>query len=178
MEAALLLVATVWTYIAQLDLIALLKTFTPGLMLIGLALGAGMSLFSLAITIATKRLSNKFPALASFDEFVRTTLQPIFSEVTPLDIILIAAASGFCEEVFFRGVLQQQFGLIIASLIFGLFHYGRKYLIYTVWAALAGMLLGASMEWSHSLWVPILAHALNNLLSIGMVRYKIGYERQ
>ena len=175
LESALLLVATVWALIAQIDVLTFLKDLNMGTVAAGLFLGVCTSSLSFALTVLTNRLSQSLPSIPSFQQFIRDKLYPIFAEVTPLDILLIAVASGFCEEVFFRGVLQQQFGLLIASVIFGLFHFvGRKFLIYMIWAGAAGLVLGIGFEFSHSLWVPILAHFANNLLSITLVRYRIG----
>ena len=179
MEALLLLVATIWCWIAKIDLLPVLSLHNPAVLLVGVGVGLVMAAFSFALSALGKRFRHKFPFFASFEEFIQETLAPIFSEVNPLDILLIALASGFCEEVFFRGVLQNQFGLVIASIVFGLFHVTgqKKHLFYVVWAALAGAMLGSLLMIFNSLWVPIIAHIINNWLSITMIRYEIGYRR-
>jgi len=179
MEALLLLVATIWCWIAKIDLLPVLSLHNPAVLLVGVGVGLVMAAFSFALSALGKRFRHKFPFFASFEEFIQETLAPIFSEVNPLDILLIALASGFCEEVFFRGVLQSQFGLVIASIVFGLFHVTgqKKHLFYVVWAALAGAMLGSLLMIFNSLWVPIIAHIINNWLSITMIRYEIGYRR-
>jgi len=179
MEAALLLAATIWCYFAKIELKPLLSVSDPSIFLVGIGVGVLMALFSLFLSNMAKRFSKQLPFLASFEEFIQSTLQPIFAGVNPLDILLIALASGFCEEVFFRGVLQSQFGIVIASFVFGLFHFTghKKHLFYVVWAGLAGALLGGMMIMFNSLWVPICAHVINNFVSITMVRYQIGYKR-
>lgn len=179
MEALLLLVATIWCWIAKIDLLPVLSLHNPAVLLVGVGVGLVMAAFSFALSALGKRFRHKFPFFASFEEFIQETLAPIFSEVNPLDILLIALASGFCEEVFFRGVLQSQFGLVIASIVFGLFHVTgqKKHMFYVVWAALAGAMLGSLLMIFNSLWVPIIAHIINNWLSITMIRYEIGYRR-
>lgn len=179
MEALLLLVATVWCWIAKIDLLPILSLSNPGILLVGIGVGLAMAVFSLTLSVLGKRFRDKLPFFASFEEFIQETLAPIFSEVNPLDILLIAVASGFCEEVFFRGVLQSQFGLVIASIVFGLFHVTgqKKHMFYVIWAALAGAMLGGLLMIFNSLWVPIIAHVINNWLSITMIRYQIGYRR-
>lgn len=177
MEAALLLVATLWCWIAKIDLMPLLNLTNPAVLLVGIGMGVVMSGGSLVISLLASKFRERLPFLASFEDFVHQTLAPIFAKVNPLDILLISLASGFCEEIFFRGVLQTQFGMVIASLIFGMFHYaGRRYVFYVLWAALAGAALGLAMDLTHSIWVPICAHVVNNFLSITMVRYQIGYK--
>ena len=61
------------------------------------------------------------------------------------DLVLVSIFSGVGEEAFFRGAVLQEFGLVISSLLFGLAHIGpdRRYLVWTVWAVLAGFVFGA-----------------------------------
>lgn len=180
MESLLLLVATIWCWVAKIDLAPLLSFEDPAIILIGVGccLGLAMAVVSFCISVLGKKFQHVLPFFASFEDFIQTTLAPIFAEVNPIDILLIALASGFCEEVFFRGVLQTQFGLPIASIVFGLFHLtgNKKHMFYVVWAMLAGALLGWMLMIFNSLWVPICAHVINNFVSISMVRYQIGYK--
>ena len=89
-----------------------------------------------------------------------------------IGIIAIAIIPGFCEEYFFRGVLQKNLNLLLknahiaillSSLLFSAFHlqfYGffpRFFL---------GVFFGYLFYWSGSLIYPILAHTLNNFLSL------------
>ena len=83
-------------------------------------------------------------------------------------LVLLAVFSGIGEEAFFRGALQQEFGLVVASLVFGLVHVGpdRRYLVWTAWAVLAGFLFGALYEVSGGLLAPILAHSAHNAATL------------
>lgn len=89
-----------------------------------------------------------------------------------IGIIAIAIIPGFCEEYFFRGVLQKNLNLLLknahiaillSSLLFSAFHlqfYGffpRFFL---------GVFFGYLFYWSGSLIYPVIAHALNNFLSL------------
>lgn len=177
MEAGLLLAATVLAHFWKVDLLPLLKLEDPSLLLIGVLFGALMSGSSFLFSTLASKCRNIFPIVGAFEEFIKQTLIPLFSGVNLLDISLIAISSGFCEEVLFRGVVQTQWGLLIASVIFGLFHYaGNRFIFYVIWAACAGAALGVAMDYFHSLWVPIVAHMVNNFMSISMVRYRIGYK--
>jgi len=79
-------------------------------------------------------------------------------------LVLVSVFSGVGEEAFFRGALQQEFGLVVASLLFGLAHIGpdRRYLVWTAWAVGAGFVLGSLYEVSGGLLAPILAHCAHN----------------
>jgi CAAX protease family protein len=83
-------------------------------------------------------------------------------------LALVAVFSGVGEEAFFRGAIQQEFGLVIASLVFGLVHVGpdRRYLVWTVWAVLAGFLFGVLYEVTGGLLAPILAHSGHNAATL------------
>ena len=83
-------------------------------------------------------------------------------------LALVAVFSGVGEETFFRGAIQQEFGLVVASLVFGLVHVGpdRRYLVWTLWAILAGFLFGALYELTEGLLAPILAHSGHNAATL------------
>ena len=84
------------------------------------------------------------------------------------DLVLISIFSGIGEEAFFRGAVLQEFGLVISSLLFGLAHIGpdRRYLVWTMWAVLAGFVYGAIFEVSGGLLAPVVAHAGHNAVTL------------
>jgi len=84
------------------------------------------------------------------------------------DLVLVSIFSGVGEEAFFRGAVLQEFGLVISSVLFGLAHIGpdRRYLVWTVWAILAGFVFGTLFELSGGLLAPILAHAGHNAATL------------
>jgi uncharacterized protein len=83
-------------------------------------------------------------------------------------LVLVSIFSGVGEETFFRGAVQQEFGLVIASLVFGLAHVGpdRRYLVWTLWSVLVGFLLGVLYEVTGGLLAPILAHSTHNAATL------------
>jgi uncharacterized protein len=104
------------------------------------------------------------------------TLREISEELAPrlvdgaasTNLVLVAIFSGVGEEAFFRGALQQEFGLVVASLLFGLAHIGpdRRYLVWTAWAVLAGFVFGYLYETSGGLLAPIIAHSGHNAATL------------
>jgi|SRR5579863_448215 len=71
----------------------------------------------------------------------------------------ITAACG--EELFFRGFLQQSLGLIPASLLFMLAHFGKKDIrVVSLWSIFQALYLGLFFMWSKNLVVPMVAHGL------------------
>jgi len=71
----------------------------------------------------------------------------------------VTAACG--EELFFRGFLQQRFGIIPASLLFMLAHFGgKKIRVVSLWSVFQALYLGLFFAWSKNLLVPMIAHGL------------------
>jgi uncharacterized protein len=107
---------------------------------------------------------------------VLPTLREISEELAPrlvdgaasTSLVLVAIFSGVGEEAFFRGALQQEFGLVVASVLFGLAHIGpdRRYLVWTAWAVLAGFVFGFVYEVSGGLLAPVLAHSGHNAATL------------
>ncbi|HEY1838448.1 MAG TPA: type II CAAX endopeptidase family protein [Rhizomicrobium sp.] len=97
----------------------------------------------------------------------------------PFAIILMAAISGVCEELIFRGALfriaEEMFGTLVALLIsavfFGGAHLGNPHATLvssTAIAIEAGLLLGFAYTATRSLWLPIGLHAGWNLTEGGI----------
>lgn len=83
------------------------------------------------------------------------------------DMIFIAVLSGIGEEILFRGWLQTQFGIVVASVLFGLIHiWGKEGIGYGLYAIGMGFVLGYLFQYTGSLWAPTLAHAINNFLGL------------
>ncbi|SRR5579875_275354 len=168
-EAFLLSAATVWSWAGGIGLKPAL-VLEPRFFLLGSLLGLAIAACSLTLMWLGKSVG----VLSHLREIIITQIAPIFAELTWWDAVLVAAISGFCEEVLFRGVVQYQFHLWPTSVIFGLFHCpSTKHLSYGLWAFAAGAILGWSYIASHSLWVPIVAHATSNLISLLFLRYGV-----
>lgn len=104
---------------------------------------------------------------------LRRMLRPWARSTSVVAIVGVALASGIAEELFFRGWLQTQTNVVVASLLFGAAHlWGREALPYGAYATLMGFGLGGlfAVTGQH-LWAPALAHALNNLLGLLALRY-------
>jgi membrane protease YdiL (CAAX protease family) len=83
-------------------------------------------------------------------------------------IVLLALASGLGEELFFRGALQPRVGLVLASLVFGLFHLLPSWplALWSLFAAVAGLLLGLLFDGTGNLLAPVVAHVLVNAINL------------
>lgn len=92
-------------------------------------------------------------------------------------VIVTAAAVG--EEVLFRGGLQPSVGVVVAALLFGFSHGGwrREMWAYVLAAAISGAMFGVMYKLTGDLWVPVVAHALHNILSTAFMGKKIDISR-
>lgn len=109
-----------------------------------------------------ERLTKVLVAFASPGEFL-------------LGVFVIAVLAGITEEFFFRGLIQTELmravqnahvAIWISAIAFSAVHmqfYGF------VPRMLLGALFGYLYLWSGNLWVPILAHAVNNALALVLV---------
>jgi len=82
----------------------------------------------------------------------------------PSDALGLAILSGFAEELFFRGAVQGQWGLWIATLLFALLHTGpgKAFHLWTLFAAAAGLSFGLLVIHLGTLLAPMVAHMLVN----------------
>jgi membrane protease YdiL (CAAX protease family) len=121
--------------------------------LLGLAAGGGL--------IAVSRLWIRY---TDTGRVLADRLAEILGPLSGTSVVVLALASGLCEEAFFRGALQPRVGLAIASLLFGLAHLvpSRELAPWAGFAVLAGVLLGALFDYSGDLLAPTVAHVLVN----------------
>ena len=87
-------------------------------------------------------------------------------------ILVIAVVPAIGEELLFRGYLQQKLGnwlrnphtaILITAFLFSAIHFHFQGIIPRF---VLGVLLGYLFYWSNSLWLPILAHFVNNAQAV------------
>jgi membrane protease YdiL (CAAX protease family) len=153
----LVVAAAVWSGLRGMDLPVLGARPATGLLL-GLATAAGtlsLSLLAYHLIPVTRKLAEE--------------LAPTLVDGTNrAGLVLLAVFSGVGEEAFFRGAVQQEFGIVIASIVFGLAHVGpdRRFVLWTIWAVLAGVVFGLLFEATGALLAPVTAHAAHNAATL------------
>lgn len=130
-------------------------------LLIGVCLGLGITALSgIAYYLCP-------PYKKSANYYLEIVLKPL---VIP-DLIWLGLLPGLSEELLFRGVMLPALGydhiaVIMSSLCFGILHLsGTQQWAYVIWATIVGIILGYSALLSDNLLVPVVAHAVNNLVS-------------
>ena len=134
---------------------------------LGLGLGAGLLL--LAVWWVAERV---FPLAKELEARLASVLGPI----TVSEAIGLALLSGFAEELFFRGAVQGTLGWAGATILFGLLHSGpgRAFRLWTVFALLAGLVLGGVMAWRGNLLGPVVGHFLVNAVNLRRLASRAG----
>jgi membrane protease YdiL (CAAX protease family) len=168
-EAILLLVATAWAKLAE---IPVLGGFHGNFKVILYGLGAGTLMATAGFGLFA--LSKSLNAFTQLRDIVEKLLAPLVADLNLFDLLLLSCVTGFCEEVFFRGIIQAQFNIFVASLTFGFFHDPSfKHVSYCILAFLYGLALGGLLIYTGSLWAPICAHTMHNLISLCILRYRM-----
>lgn len=122
---------------------------------LGIGVAAGASL--IGVWRALGRLSARAREL-------ERELGRMLGPLEPAEVVGLALLSGFAEELFFRGAMQGSWGWLPATLIFAAIHSGpgRAYRLWTLFAAIAGLLLAGLMLWRGNLLAPVIAHVVVN----------------
>jgi len=166
-ESLLLLLAFTWAYFAQINPFHNIKTDFKDIIFAVLC-----SILLLTVNFLVINVFSKYVAIFKYLKEAYNEITPVAANVTFPGALIIAIFSGFAEEFLFRGILQIQFGIIIASIIFGMFHIGSKK---TVWYGIYAVLIGFYLGWLYyitgNLLVPIIVHCLNNFLALFYMRY-------
>ncbi len=167
-ETALILVAALLDRVLETRVGARLHPDLP-LVLLGMAVAAPPLVFLLWI------LRSAWRPLAELREVMDTTVLPLFRGATPAELVALAVAAGVGEELLFRGVLQPAVagwttpwvGVAIVAALFGAVHWVTR--VYALVAAVVGALFGAIVLVSGSVIPAIVAHALYDMVALGVL---------
>jgi len=163
-EAVLAAIALVWIRWRALP-VAL------GPPLAGLGLGV---LAAGALGVANYALLRLVPPVGPVREvrlLYEETLRPLFAGARPHEAVGIALAAGIGEELLFRGAAQAEWGLVAASVLFGVAHVGgRASLAFGAWVVVMGLALGGLAEVGGGVLAPVVAHAVYDAAAIEYIR--------
>lgn len=143
----------------------------PAIMLLGLPLINLLLEWNMALSLPDSMAGLEQWMRASEDQAARVTEAFLLSAETGdliVNILMIAILPALGEELIFRGLLQRllhewikniHIAIIISAMVFSFIHFQFYGFLPRF---LMGMLFGYLLYWSGSLWVPILAHLVNN----------------
>lgn len=95
----------------------------------------------------------------------------LLGPIDRFEAVALAVLSGVAEEIFFRGAVQRAWGWLVAAALFAVLHTGpgRALKMWTLFAALAGLALGAVTLWTGNLTAAITAHFAVNAVGLARV---------
>jgi membrane protease YdiL (CAAX protease family) len=118
---------------------------------------------------------------ATLEEEARQTMELIIDMPTPwiflLNLLIIGILPGIGEELVFRGILQKEMGgllrspviaIWVSAFIFSAIHFQLEGLFPRM---VLGVVLGYLYYWTKNLWVPIIAHAMNNGVQVMLIYF-------
>jgi membrane protease YdiL (CAAX protease family) len=134
-----------------------------------LVLGVVCASHALSLVITALELRDT-GALAEIDRVVAATAE---GPSWPLAVAALGLAPAFGEELLFRGLVQQAAAprvgtaaaVLISSAAFGLIHVDA---VHSPAAFVLGLFLGTAAELGESVWVSVLCHGVNNVLSVAL----------
>jgi len=161
-----------------------LQLKTPNLIILALGVMAIASISPLIDVLSTWNQGLQLPeSLKSIEDWMINTEKDAEVATNTLlntdswggfamNIIIIAIMAGIGEELMFRGVIQKiligwtkniHLGILYTAIIFSAIHFQFYGFVPRM---ILGMVLGYLYIWSKSLWVPVIAHAINNGLTV------------
>jgi len=123
---------------------------------------------ALLLLILSYFFEDWFPSFRSLKAVIMRLLGPC----SVAGALYLALITAFGEELFFRGGIQPFAGLFLTSVLFGLLHVGQDGPVsaWSIWAWVAGLLLGWMYDATGSLWPSIITHFGVNAVSLLSVR--------
>ena len=164
-EGLLAGLALVWIRLRELDV----ATGDP---VAGLGLGLGAAAGLAGVNYVVLRVAPPVQPVRAIRRLYRETLRPLFATLGPFEIAGVSLAAGVGEELLFRGAVQAEFGVGVASVLFGLAHVGgRSSAVFGLWVVVMGFGLGGLAHVAGGLLAPIVAHAVYDAVAISYIRW-------
>jgi membrane protease YdiL (CAAX protease family) len=129
--------------------------------LVDLGLGIAVGLALVGLWSAARKM---FESARALEDELRRLLGP----VEPAEVVALALLSGFAEELFFRGAVQAAFGWVAATVLFTVLHTGngKSFRLWTLFAAIAGLMFAGLVIWRESLLSAMVAHMVVNAVNL------------
>jgi membrane protease YdiL (CAAX protease family) len=124
--------------------------------------------FALFVFSLSER-ARAIPIISSVRKTVRGEIRALFASLRLIDICLISFWAGLAEELLFRGVIQSKWGILAASILFGLLHGVTP--AYVVLATVIGFYIGLLYHVFPSLLMPIQLHCIYDFGALIYLKY-------
>jgi membrane protease YdiL (CAAX protease family) len=111
------------------------------------------------------------PIIRSLRNTITGDIRTLFASTSFVDICLISSVAGLAEELLFRGVIQAKWGIIAASILFGLLHSVTP--AYILLTTVIGFYIGLLYHIFQSLLIPIQLHCIYDFGALIYLRYRV-----
>jgi membrane protease YdiL (CAAX protease family) len=165
LACALVVAALAWSWLRNLALLTHLRASGSDF-LVGLVAASALCL---SLPFFTSAWASRVLLLREMKGVWDDLLTPFGKSLTLAEISALAALSGISEEIFFRGAVQGEIGIVGASVLFGLLH--PLNLSYVIWASSVGWAFGVLYQATGSLLPSILCHGVYNFAALLYLRY-------
>lgn len=131
------------------------------------ALAAGL-LAALAGVAAVVAGSRWISAHTGWGRALHAEFHALVAGLPPARVALLALLSAAGEEFLFRGALHPRLGLWVTAALFAAMHFPVRPALrpWTAFAFAMGVALGLLVDWSQSIWPPVLLHYGVNHLNL------------
>lgn len=117
-------------------------------------------------------LRTTWPPVVQLVRIVEQRVAPLFAGSGPVVLVVVALLAGLSEEALFRGVVQTALAahlpplaaVAVTAALFGVAHWITP--TYAFLAGIVGAYLGALFVLSGNLLVPVVAHALYDVVAL------------
>jgi membrane protease YdiL (CAAX protease family) len=109
------------------------------------------------------------PIIRSLRKTITGDIRALFASATFIDICLISLMAGLAEELLFRGVIQAKWGILAASILFGVLHGVTP--AYVILATVIGFYIGLLYHVFQSILIPIQLHCIYDFGALIYLRY-------
>jgi membrane protease YdiL (CAAX protease family) len=139
------------------------------------ALALSLPLIAFAMLL-TSNLGHKFKPFYKIYAFIKgSPLGPFIAKSHLSVFVLFSIVAALGEEIIFRTVVQEKFGLFLSALVFAVIHPMTIYLMVVLFGA--GLLFGfAYQSLESNLFVPFFAHAFYDLIVLVLMKRRFGVE--
>jgi membrane protease YdiL (CAAX protease family) len=123
--------------------------------------------FGLLVVLGSRVMVGRLRWARALYRWFREALGPL----TARQVLALALLSSIGEELFFRGAMQPAWGVVAATLVFGLLHFPSRLALWpwTVMAGALGLVFGYLTLWTGSVAGATVAHFVVNLLNLRQI---------